>query len=159
MKNKAYTKRKSSRFKGFTLIEIMVAMGIFAFAITVILTMLGASGSTIANDARRAKASELLGTCFRDVDFSKNSASGPSPVLNLTPIDWNATPVEVEVFFDAEGNKVASVEGAFYHCQLNARRDPTSPLGHLQGLVIWPAQRTTGVPDGQVELFTSLLLP
>lgn len=159
MKNKQFTERKRCRLKGFTLIEIIVAMGIFVFAITVILTMMSSSGSTVANDARRGKGSELLKTCFREVDFSKNPPSGPSPVLDLPPINWNATPTEIEVFFDVDGKKVAGAEAAFYRCKLSATRDPQSSLGHLQGLVTWPARRRSGAPDGQVELFTSLLLP
>jgi len=144
---------------GFTLIELLLSLGIFIFAIVVIVGSLAASGAYAANDARRTLTVELLHTCFRDLDLVKLPGSPPSPALGLAPIVWDDKPAKVQVWFDVAGNRVRDEKKAFFKCNLTATRDTTGLLGHLHGRIVWPAKRKTGAPDGDVELFTSLLLP
>jgi type II secretory pathway pseudopilin PulG len=144
---------------GFTLIEVLVSLGIFVFAIVVIVGSLASSGNFAANDARRTLTVELLHTCFRDLDLVKLPGSPPSPTLGLTPIVWDTKPAKVRVWFDVAGNRVSDEKQAFFKCDLTATRDTTGFLGHLHGRIVWPARRKQGAPDGDVELFTSLLLP
>ena len=145
--------------KGFTLVEVLVSLGIFTFAIVVIVSSLGTSGVVAANDARRTLTAELLRTCFRDLSFAQAPDSAPSPTLGLAPLVWGTTPAKVRLWFDAGGKRVDDEKKAFFKCDLTATRDATAPLGHLHGRIVWPAQRQKGAPDGDVELFTSLLLP
>lgn len=145
--------------KGFTLVEVMVSLGVFAFAIVVIMGSLGTAGSSAANDARRTLAVEILHHCFRDLDLAKVPANGPSPTLGLTPIAWQAKPAKVRLWFDADGKRVTDEKQAFFRCDLTPRRDAVMLLGHLHGRIVWPAMRRQGPPDGDAELFTSLLLP
>lgn len=147
-------KRLSRR--GFTLVEVVVSVGLLAFAILVILGSLGYSGRLAANDARRTQAVELLHSCFRDLDPARNPGGGSTPVLKLAPLAW---PSKVRLWFDAEGNPVPDAQQAFFKCDLSAVKDASAPLGHLHGRIVWPAKRTTGSPDGDAELFTSLMLP
>ena len=144
---------------GFTLIEVLVSIAIFSFAIVVIVTSLGTSGNYAANDARRTVAVEILHTCFRDIDLAKCSGSGTSPALGIAPIPWESSPAKVRLWFDADGRKVGTEKDAFFKCDLTPKRDPTGPLGHLHGRIVWPAKRSKGAPDGDAELFTTLLLP
>lgn len=144
---------------GFTLIELLVSLGIFVFAIVVIVGSLVSSGSFATNDARRSLSVELLHNCFRDLDLVKLPSSPSSPTLGLKPIVWDSKPVKVKVWFDLAGNRVEDEKKAFFKCDLTATRDTTGMLGHLHGRIVWPAQRKKGAPDGDVELFTSLLLP
>ena len=144
---------------GFTLIEVMISLGVFAFAIVVIIASLGTSGNSAANDARRTLAVEILHHCFNDLGFPKTPHSDPSPTLALAPIPWDAKPAPVRLWFDASGQRVPDAKQAFFRCDLTATRDATLPLGHLHGRIVWPAKRLQGVPDGDAELFTSLLLP
>ena len=144
---------------GFTLIEVMISLGIFAFAIVVVIGSLGTSGNSAANDARRTLTVEILHHCFHDLDLAKSSTSDPSPTLALAPIPWDAKPARLRLWFDASGQRVADAKQAFFRCDLTPTRDPALPLGHLHGRIVWPAKRLQGAPDGDAELFTSLLLP
>lgn len=151
--------RRPLPVKGFTLVEVLVSLGVFAFAIVVIVSSLGSSGTYAANDARRTLAVELLHTCFRDLDFSKASVNVPSPTLGIAPIAWDATPPKIRLWFDGDGKRVDSDKDAFFTCDLTPKRDPAARLGHLYGRIAWPAKRRSGPPDGEAELFTSLSLP
>ena len=150
---------RHSPAQGFTLVEVIVSLGIFAFAIVVVISSLGTSGSYAANDARRTLAVEILHTCFRDLDQTKTPGTTTTPVLGLTPIKWADSPAKVKLWFDANGKRVTGDKDAFFTCDLTPALDPTGLLGHLHGRIVWPARRTTKVNDGDVELFTSLLLP
>ena len=145
--------------KGFTLIEVMVSLGVFTFAITVIVASMGTSGNYAANDARRTMAVDLLNNCFNDLEFVKTSDSKESPTLKIAPISWNASPPKIRLWFDMDGKRVDAVNKAFFRCDITPNKDAAGPLGHLQGRITWPAKREKGAPDGDVELFTSLLLP
>lgn len=144
---------------GFTLIEVVLSIGLLAFAISVLLAVLDAAGRYAANDARRALAVELLHRSFRDLEMTDTPGSGRSPTLGLEPVDWTATPVKVRLWFDADGRLVDSQGEAFFGCELTANKDATAPLGHLHGRVEWPVRRPGARKQGNVELFTSMLLP
>ncbi len=145
--------------KGFTLIEVLVSLGVFTFAIVVIVASLGTSGSYAANDARRTVAVEILHSCFRDIELAKSSGSGTSPTLGIQPISWESSPAKVRLWFDIDGRVVGSEKEAFFKCDLTPKRDAAGPLGHLHGRIVWPAKRLKGAPDGDAELFTTMLLP
>ena len=144
---------------GFTLIEVMVSLAVFAFAIVVIVGSMGVSGNQAGNDARRTIAVEILHTCFRDIDLTRNGGSENSPVLGIKPISWSGTPAKIRLLFDIDGKLVNSSNDAFFACDLTSSKDPATSLGHLHGRIFWPAKRQKGAPDGDVELFTTLLLP
>ena len=149
---------RGSVARGFTLVEVMVSLGVFAFAIVVILGALVAAGNDAGNDARRALAVDLLHNGFRDLDLVKAQSGGRSPTLGLAPLTWGAEPVRLRLWFDVSGAVVNSENNAFFKADLTATRDATAALGHLHGRIVWPA-RHAGRPAGDVELFTSLVLP
>jgi type II secretory pathway pseudopilin PulG len=151
--------RRQLPAQGFTLIEVLVSLGVFTFAIVVIVASLGTSGTYAANDSRRTVAVEILHTAFRDIDLAKHRGSGTSPTLGIEPISWESSPAKVRLWFDIDGRIVDSEKDAFFKCDLTPKRDPAGPLGHLHGRIVWPAKRLKGAPDGDVELFTTLLLP
>lgn len=146
-------------YRGFTLLEVLVSLGIFVFAITVILTSLGTSASSAANDARRSQAVEILHSCFEDMSLSGTAADAKSPIYKLQPIAWSSVPAPVRLWFDAEGKQVTDAKTALFECNIIATKDPAAPLGNIDGRIVWPAKRKTGAPDGVAELFTSVLLP
>lgn len=145
--------------RGFTLVEVMVSLGVFAFAIVVIIGALVAGGRDAGNDARRALAVDLLHNCFRELDLVKVPGSAHSPMLGLAPLTWGGEPVHLRLWFDVSGALVDSEQRAYYKADLTATRDAGAALGHLHGRVIWPARHGSGGIAGDVELFTSLVLP
>lgn len=146
------------RRRGFTLLEVIVSLGIFVFAITVILTSLGTSASSATNDARRTQAAEILNSCFQDIAVSGTAADSKSPMYQLAPISWD-NPAKFQYWFDQDGKKVTDENSALFKCEIVPTKDQSAPLGNLYGRIIWPAKRKNGAPDGQVDLFTSVLLP
>lgn len=145
--------------RGFTLVEVVVSLGIFAFAIVVIVGALVMAGSDAGNDARRARAVDLLHTCFRDLDLAKAPGGNRSPTLGLAPLAWASTPQQVRLWFDANGTLVDGEKAAFFRADLTATRDPAEALGHLHGRIVWPVRHGIGGTAGDAELFTSVLLP
>ena len=159
-----HSKRMESRLgphspAGFTLIEVVLSVGLLAFSIMVIMTALGTAGSYAANDARRTLAVELLHRSFRDLELAQTPGSGRSPTLGLEPITWGPTAANIRLWFDADGTLVETQGKAFFRCELIANRDDKGTLGHLHGRVVWPVRKSGDRADGQVELFTSMLLP
>jgi type II secretory pathway pseudopilin PulG len=145
---------------GFTLMEVTVSVGLLVFAILVIMGSLGTAARQAANDARRTLAVELLHRCFRDIDMAQQQGGAArSPLFGLEPVAWGAAPVKVRLWFDADGDRVEQEQDAFFQCDVTASRDAGGLLGHLHGRVVWPARRAKGSPDGEAELFTSMLLP
>lgn len=151
--------RQPSAAAGFTLIEVMLSVGLLGFAIMVILAGLETAGRYAANDARRTLAGELLHRSFRDLEMAATPGSGRSPTLGLAPLQWGSEPTTLQLWFDADGTPVESRSKAFFRCELLASRDGARNLGHLHGRIVWPARKPGERADGQVELFTSLLLP
>ncbi|MCX6875600.1 MAG: hypothetical protein NTW21_17600 [Verrucomicrobia bacterium] len=151
--------RRQLPANGFTLIEVVVSLGVFAFAVVVIVGSLASGSSYAANDARRSLAVEVLHQCFRDLDFVKTPTSKRSPTLGLAPIAWDAKPVQVRLWFDPAGRLVTSEQEAFFRCDLTATRNAAGSLGHLHGRMGWPVRNSSKRSEGKVELFTSLLLP
>jgi prepilin-type N-terminal cleavage/methylation domain-containing protein len=152
-------RRTSQPTKGFTLIEVVISLGIFALAIVALVSSLGISSEFSGSEARRVRGTEILHGCFRDLSFVQGSTTAPSPALAIAPIAWGTKPVQVRLWFDHAGKRVPAEAEAYFKCDLTATRDPTGKLGHLHGRVVWPAVQKKGRPDGEVELFTSLMLP
>jgi prepilin-type N-terminal cleavage/methylation domain-containing protein len=148
-----------SGYRGFTLLEVLVSLGIFVFAITVILTSMGTSATAAANDARRSQAVEILNSCFEDISLSGTAADGKSAIYRLQPIAWSSVPAPIRLWFNAEGKQVTDAKTALFECKITATKDPAASLGNLDGRIVWPAKRKSGSPDGVAELFTSVLLP
>ncbi|MCF7674438.1 MAG: type II secretion system GspH family protein [Akkermansiaceae bacterium] len=144
---------------GFTLIEVVLSIGLLVFAITVIMAGLDAAGRYAANNARRALAVDLLHRSFLELEMANRPGAGRSSTLGFKPVDWEAAPVKVEVWFDADGTLVESPSKAFFRCELLANKDATAALGHLHGRMVWPVRESGGRQEGNVELFTSMLLP
>jgi type II secretory pathway pseudopilin PulG len=144
---------------GFTLIEVVLSIGLLAFAVTVIMAALNTAGHYSANDARRALAVDLLHRGFRDLEMANTRGGAPSPVLGLKPIAWSKGADTQRLWFDADGGRVDTAAQAFFRCDITANPDPTGAVGHLHGRVTWPARNPQGRTNGEVELFTSLPLP
>lgn len=146
------------RRQGFTLIEVLVSLGVFLFVITVVIASIGTAGGSAANEARKTLAAGLLQDCLRDYGFVANTSATTTPALKLEPISWSGTPAGQTVWFDARGRRVKSADEAYFRCEIIPTRETAAPLGHLRGRMTWPAKRKEAAPDGEVELFTSLLL-
>ncbi|KAB2641272.1 MAG: type II secretion system protein [Verrucomicrobia bacterium] len=144
---------------GFTLIEVVVSLGMFAFAMVVIVGALVTAGRATGNDARRALAVDILHSCFRDLDLAKAPGSPPSPTLRLAPLAWSSTPVHLQLWFDADGSLVEAEKNAFFKADITATKDSGAALGHLHGRIVWPVRHGLSGLAGDEELFTSLQLP
>lgn len=150
-----------TRPQGFTLIEVMVSLGIFTFGIVVIMASLGVSSKDAGNDARRSLAVEILHNCFKDLEFAMVSGVPVSPTFGLNAVSWTSS-APTTLWFDANGTRVDGMNDAFFKCELIPTLDTSGNsdnLGHLSGRVEWPAKRGKGAPDGEAELFSSLILP
>lgn len=147
------------RQAGFTLIEVVLSIGLLAFALAVIMAALGTAGRYAANDARRTLAVDLLHRSFKDLELANATNSKRSPLLGLSPLSWGPTPATVQLWFDVDGTRVASRSKAFFRCDLSATQEASGAVGHLHGRIVWPVRQSGDRPDGHAELFTSMLIP
>ena len=144
---------------GFTLIEVVMSIGLLAFAIMVIMSALGTAAHYASNDARRTLAVDLLHRSFTDLGLVNKPGTQRSPTLGLGPLTWGSSPSKLQVWFDAGGNVVTTQSKAFYRCDLTATRDERGAVGHLHGRILWPVRQSGRGVDGTAELFTSMSLP
>ncbi len=141
---------------GFTLMEVVVSIGILAVSLTTIAGTIGYSSRRAAESSRRIQAAWLLDGMIAETAAAVRGRQLESAIHRIEPPA--NTPAEEELFFTSEGSRVEKPEDAFFRCRLEFRADATSAeLVHLQGRVTWPAVARDGREQGSVDLLTSIL--
>lgn len=148
MKKRA--KSLSANTKGFSLVEVVLALGVAAFALLAIISLLPAGLKSARESIDESRAITLLGKVIADRQTSPSSNA--SIQYQLPPLGLTETNV---IFVTENGEKVATPDQARYRVSYAAlpvnsdRKDP-----YLVGVQIaWPAPATT--PSGYVETLAS----
>ena len=143
---------------GFTLMEVMISIGILAVALSTIAGTIGYSSARAAEMSRKTQATWLLEGMLGEVRGAIRDRQPQSPVHRIEiPAGMPGTE---EMWFDGGGLRVEKQGDAVFRCRLEFRADPTSAtLCHLHGRVSWPAAAPEGKEKGSAELLTSILQP
>jgi prepilin-type N-terminal cleavage/methylation domain-containing protein len=153
---KKYQKDQGS--KGFTLMEVVVSIGILAVTLPTIAGTISYCNNRAAATGHDARATGLLDAMLSDLRFVMRGGRPTTAIHGITVP--KSVPATEEMFFDAEGVQVEGMDGAFYRCRLEFRPDESSTsLIHLQARVTWPAAAPEGREKGSTELVTSILKP
>lgn len=145
---------KSSLRSGFTLSEVLVALSIFAFSVTLLFALLPLSIKTSKNSSTTVKASSLLETVEGD--------------LRMTAIPGSKTPLfdfimptqafnEYVTYFTRNNQLTGENEkDVYYRVTSTIRYDERQNLYAVNLKAEWPARsiNATGNAEGSTDLFT-----
>jgi prepilin-type N-terminal cleavage/methylation domain-containing protein len=148
-----------SKAGGFTLVEVVISIGVLAIALSVIIASIAFSSSRGAENSRKIQALTLAETVVTDLRGALNNSRATSVLLGVAVPATPPVAATKEVFFNAEGVQVAGATGAFFKCTLTYNPDAgVTNLVHVNTRVIWPAMAKVGSEQGAVELLNSFSL-
>jgi len=138
--------------RGFSLIEVALALGIAAFVLMVLLGMLPIGLTNHQNAERETLATSILSTVVTDL---KNSATNqPTIILGLTPNPLAAATANATTNYFAENEQLVS-QAANALCRVEIRAAAPGTHGRdLHVRVAWPAAAPSGQESGSVETYT-----
>ena len=150
---------------GFTMVEVVIAIGVLAIALAVIVGSIAFSSGRGAENARKIQALTLAETAVTDLRGALNNPARAKNGLLLVDLVTDLRPPKPlvaatkEIYFDAEGVEVGSKTGAFFTATLNYYPDAgVSSLVHVHTRLVWPAAAAVGNEQGSVELLNSFSL-
>ena len=138
--------------QGFSLVEVVLALGIAAFALITLIGMLPMGIASHRDADRETMAVSLLNTIVTDL---KDSATNePTLLFGLSPHPLTSSGVTTLYFAENEKN-VAGASNAL--CKVEIRPGAASQnLLRCNVRVTWPAQAPVGKEDGLVETYLQL---
>jgi prepilin-type N-terminal cleavage/methylation domain-containing protein len=144
--------------RGFTLMEVVVSIGVLAMALAVIVTSIAFSGNRGAENSRKSQALSLAESAAADVTAALKQELTRSERLGIPPPAAGVEATET-VYFDANGVTSDKAKG-FYQCRVSYHPDKSiNGLTHMHLRVLWPARARPGREEGAVELLSSVKVP
>jgi prepilin-type N-terminal cleavage/methylation domain-containing protein len=144
---------------GFTLMEVVVSIGVLAVALSVIIASIGFSSSRGAENSFKALAISLAETAMADVGGALRNQQKRSEIYQITPPEGNAGGRET-LYFDVDGMLAPDRGRSFFSCELQFHPDlEVTGLMHVHARVSWPTKAKPGREQGSVGLLTSYSLP
>jgi type II secretory pathway pseudopilin PulG len=146
-----------ARAPGFTLVEVVVALGIFVFAVTALIGAIP-MGMKQVQAASNESLSITSMECIRDdLALALTSRMTTSLRYGLTPPGaGKTTPVDFKIM--ENGEFAAANETGVFHIMGSVRRPPAATPGpvqlHLRAT--WPANAPAGRETGALELVAAL---
>ncbi|XHR27576.1 MAG: prepilin-type N-terminal cleavage/methylation domain-containing protein [Chthoniobacteraceae bacterium] len=138
--------------RGFSLVEVSVAMGIAAVSLTSILGLLPIGSSSTRNAIEQTRAASIAKVIVSDL---RNAASGSaSPLYNFTPASASGSSV---LYFsdDCFSHSTTVTASSRFRATVTF---PTSSGGVVNANVLlsWPAAAAPTQASGSYEVFTML---
>jgi type II secretory pathway pseudopilin PulG len=151
----------SPRRSGFSLIEIVLAVGIFSFAIIAVVTLLPVGMQSEQASVDEASAGNLLRSIRADLLNSSGSASSLT-VHFRQPLPATITSTTSVVFYVNDGESpLTSAAGARFQVNMDyfpKQQIPPSPVAvHVR--VSWPAAAPATDIQGSVETYETFPQP
>ena len=143
----------TARASGFTLVEVIAALGIFAFAITVLMGVIPVGMKQVQATSNEGFAMTAMEGIRDDLTVSLAARMTKSPRYGLAPPAAGATtPVDIRI--KDNGEPAAAHETAGFRILGTLRRAPPAtpePLRlHLRAT--WPANAPAGRETGALEM-------
>lgn len=163
-------RRHLQRRCAFSLVEVVLAIGVVAFCLFAVAGMFPVALKTQQTSIQQTTANEIIGQVLADLradvrlppgQASKEQTSG----FNLHG-HWAAVATPDTIYFTVDGDQtpaggvnVGSVPSdAAFRAKITYLLPPTSTTSLADITVTWPAQvdPATGVPNGKVEAFIAV---
>jgi prepilin-type N-terminal cleavage/methylation domain-containing protein len=146
------------RRSGFTLMEVVVSIGVLAMALGVIVTSIAFSGSRGAEHSRKSQALGLAESAAADISAALRQELAQSERLGISPPSAGVKATET-TYFDASG-VTSDEDKGFYQCRVSYHPDKSiKGLIHMHLRVLWPARARPGREEGAVELLSTVKVP
>jgi type II secretory pathway pseudopilin PulG len=140
---------------GFTLVEVVVALGLFVFAITVLMAVIPSGMQQVQTTSNESLAITTMEAIRDDIDLTLDSKTAKSLRYEITPPSvGNTAPMNLD-FMIAENGEIASGSAvALLRIKGTLRRPATAADGpiHLHLRATWPAKAPVGRETGNIEL-------
>ena len=163
-------KRALRNNRGFSLVEVVLAIGVVAFCLFAVLGMFPVALKTQRTSVEQTTANEILAQILADLradvrlppgQASKEQTSG----FNLHG-HWAAVATPDTLYFTNDGDQTPAgginvspiPSDAVFRVKLTYLLPPTATTSLADITVTWPAQidPATGVPAGKVETFIAV---
>jgi len=137
----------ASRLRGFSLVEVALAIGILAFGLVSIFGLLPIGLSTLRDGGMEEAGTDLLAMAAADLRATPPLADAASPIFQVKP--YPDEPEETALLLTSTGAVAPSDQEAAFRLIAAPlpSADPTLAVWRLR--VEWPPQAPT--PAGQVE--------
>jgi len=166
-------KRSSRKTAAFSLVELVLAIGVAAFALIAILGMLPVSLKTQQASIQQTTANRIMNTIFVDLRANVRLPPGQASKSQEGTLGlglkghWAAVATPDTLFFDNTGKQIgtassqtdpAALAGAAFRAKITYLFPPNASTSVAKIIVSWPAAviLTTGVPAGSVETFIAV---
>lgn len=167
---------KKTHPEGFSLVEVVVAMGVFVVAGLGLVGLLGI-GLKNSNDSNEqiqaASIAEMICSTLRAAPETDLMGSGSvNPNFPIPPLNTTGNATAGTVFLTADGTQVPSATSpgasfaliykiytTFYPIPAGITSQPTTGVATLYLCFYWPAQATATSNKGQYELTSTFALP
>ena len=164
---------RSHDWPAFSLVEVVLALGVAAFCLIAVMGMLPAGLKVQQNSIEQTTANRIMNTIF--VDLRANVRLPPSKAsksqegtagLGLNG-HWAALATPDTLFFDGTGKQMgtastqtdpAAPAGAVFRAKITYLFPPNASTSVAKIIVSWPAavMPTTGTPAGSVETYIAI---
>jgi len=140
--------RCDSRAAAFSLVEVVLALGVAAFCLIAVLGLLPVGVQTNRNASSQTAVSNIIATVVSDLRTTPAAAT-TSPEFAIT---FDA---EKTLFFDASGQASPSLSGdSRYRLNVTWNSAPTG-LHYAVLKATWPAAATPANASGSTEMFAA----
>lgn len=138
--------------RAFSLVEVIVALGVFTFAITVLLGMLPVGLKSVRSVQNEANAVHIASSIFGlwAVAPSNTPLTAPGIFTNLGPV---ASSASSPFYFDGFGTQTSDPSKAAVAMDYAAAESGTPPAWKVTLTFRWPSKANTNAPGIQSRTF------
>jgi uncharacterized protein (TIGR02598 family) len=159
-------KRFPVRTAAFSLVEIVIALGVAAFALVAVMGMLPAGLKVQQSSVQQTTANEIMAAILNDLradvvlppgQASKETASG----FGLHG-HWAQVATPDTLYFTNDGTQTGAVNqigaGAVFRAKITYLFPPTATTSVANVTITWPAEvdPATGTPTGSVDTYIAV---
>ncbi len=151
--------RGQSRYLGFSLVEVTLALGVAAISLLVIFSLLPIGLQTNQRSIEQTASADILSALTADLRATLRGVGSSSQfAINIPPNPVTTSTSLSPLFFNAAGQLVASADGARYRVTItflsNGGGTKTATFADLK--VTWPAGAAVANAQGSAEMFAAL---
>lgn len=148
----------------FSLVEVVLALGLFTFALVAILGLFPTGLRSYQTSAQENRALALLEQIAADIRLT-DASSGTSPLYGIdVPLETATSGSSLhDLYFDANWQKTTSPGNALYRVSLWFEPPAAQPSGDAHGAqriclrAVWPAAAPAGKEAAGVDLVTAFV--
>ena len=166
-------KRSLQKTRAFSLVEVVIALGVAAVAFVSILGLLPVALKTQQTAIQQTTANEIMNTVFGDFRADVRLPPGQQSKSKEGQMGlglhghWATVVTPDTLFFDNAGKKLsiysqttdpAAPDGAVFRAKITYLFPPNASTTVAKIIVSWPAPviLTTGTPAGSVETYIAI---